>query len=345
MLKLTIKKSMQFASILLLILAACSNDDIVMPNTQENVFECFWDIMDKRYVFFEEKNLNWDSIYQTYSPKISPAITNEELVQYFSEIIEYINDGHVDITINSYCIISSPSLKYGWMDYDGMCSYYNFENIVHTDKYILAQDVNSVLYFNLKTFNLGDNAINKIKSEIKEYDYSNGIIMDVRNNTGGDLIDGLKICSFFYEGEKTLLYEKYKTGYSHNDFTDYKAIKMNGTNIIGPNTPIVLLANQSSYSMANYFSFILKDLSNCTFIGEHTGGGGGSRAEQPLPNGWILSYSERKSYSTKYELMEDGLEPDITLVPDSIFWRDEHTVTGKDLQFEAGIKYLNQQIL
>ncbi|MCL1867683.1 MAG: hypothetical protein FWF72_01865 [Paludibacter sp.] len=70
---------MKYFSVVLfsIFLLSCS------PIEQENdLFVYFWETMNKNYVFFEEKGVNWDSVYSVYYPR-TRNITEREYIPVF----------------------------------------------------------------------------------------------------------------------------------------------------------------------------------------------------------------------------------------------------------------------
>lgn len=64
-------------SLLLMIFIAfsCNKDDDFEPETenieQQEVFQEFWDIYDRYYPLFPRKNIDWQVVYNTYSPQVT----------------------------------------------------------------------------------------------------------------------------------------------------------------------------------------------------------------------------------------------------------------------------------
>ncbi len=74
---------------------ACQ-DSIVNPdNSYEGIFQSFWEIMDERYVFFEEKNVDWDKVHKDWLPVFKEIKTDSAALAAFDSIIRIVNDAHV----------------------------------------------------------------------------------------------------------------------------------------------------------------------------------------------------------------------------------------------------------
>ena len=77
-------------------LTSCHEVEEWENNPQGN-FEALWTILDEHYCFFEEKGVDWDSIYSVYSPRIVDKMTRYELFKVCSEMLNELRDGHTNL--------------------------------------------------------------------------------------------------------------------------------------------------------------------------------------------------------------------------------------------------------
>ena len=77
--------------------ASC--DNIIEENTPANVFEVFWRTMDENYVFFQEKGVDWDAVYDEYAPKARMVKNDDDLRYIFQDIIPLFQDGHMRLLL------------------------------------------------------------------------------------------------------------------------------------------------------------------------------------------------------------------------------------------------------
>jgi hypothetical protein len=61
-------------------------------------------------------------------------------------------------------------------------------------------------------------------STINQFSYSKGIILDLRSNAGGMTIGIIDLAACFFQGTRTMWYQRGKVGAGHNDFSDYYSI-------------------------------------------------------------------------------------------------------------------------
>lgn len=251
------------------ILHSCQKD-IVNPSTSHiSIFETFWQTMDKHYVFFKEKGVNWDEVYATYAPKFQQVVSDEQALALYQEIVLKLNDGHVWVGKGDKLAtvqFVQPPIQF-WRTYLN----YEFENLALLEHFHLAQLSNNVMYIRMLRMNEQTNEIKLIKNLIAQYSFSNGIIFDLRDCTGGKTM-GYEVSSLFFTGEQTVLYEQYRNGPNHNSFTIPYPFKVKGTGMVDCSIPIIVLTNKNTYSMGNSVASILKDLTNSTLLGERSGG-------------------------------------------------------------------------
>ena len=162
-----------------------------------------------------------------------------------------------------------------------------------------------------------------------------GLIIDIRNNGGGDLTTAEMLAGRFVH-EKTLVgYMKHKTGTGHNDFSSMEAQYLEPSSNMRWHKPVCILTNRSVFSAANTFAVMMHALPNVKIVGDHTGGGSGLPMSSSLPNGWSVRFSACPMYDKDRQQTEFGITPDI---PAAL--TDEATAQGKDLIIETARKIL-----
>lgn len=283
---------------------------------EDDLFVAFWKTMDKDYVYFDEKNVNWDSVYSVYYPK-TRNITENEYIKNFQEIVNLFKDGHLFLKIKDSIIyynrpistVDSFSLSFP-NEYYSQPPHIYYEN--SELPIAIIQFTNNIIYIHAPTF-VSRFDYYKFVTLLNTFSYSKGIILDLRANRGGMINNCINLTACFFEGTRTLLYEKHKIGAGHNDFSDLIAITADGWGFVDKSIPIVVLCGNSTYSAGNFCVGIMKYLPNVTVIGTTTGGGGSGRPGTYLPDGWILYYPYAPSYDIKMNSLEAGVEPHIKI--------------------------------
>ena len=64
----------------------------------EKNFEELWQTFCDRYPFFELRNVDWETQYDTYRPRVTGETSDGELFDIFCQMLSPLNDGHVNLT-------------------------------------------------------------------------------------------------------------------------------------------------------------------------------------------------------------------------------------------------------
>lgn len=309
-------------------------------NTNRNNFELLWQLVDQKYCFFDEKDINWNDIYDKYSPQVTENLTDDELFNVLSNMLNELKDGHVNL-------VSDFNTSRYWDWYQNYPQ--NFNDEIVERKYLGKNSRraggiyytvlnNSIGYIRYGSFmdNFSTQNINNVIAYLKN---SKGIIIDVRNNTGGFIHLTDTIASRFTKNNVLVGYQRYKLGPGHNDFTDYfeRTIQKGGTYQI-TNIPVFVLTNRMIYSAANDFVGKMKALPHVTIIGDKTGGGAGAPISQELYNGWQVRFSSWPIYDEEKKEIESGIDPDIKLNIDTDLFQD-----SIDSMIEETIRLINMK--
>ena len=299
--------------------ASC--EKIVMPKSGNSdpveVFQTLWKTIDEGYSFFQYKNIDWNSVYQTYRPRITGSMTDEELFNVCSEMLRVLKDGHVNLRAgfstsyyHDFYLNYPPDFNKEIIDRNYLRGFEVTGPLYHT---ILSGDI-GYLYYGSFASNFTDEQLDVVLNRFNNHPGLKGIIIDVRNNPGGNPANGYR---FFKRiaAQKTLLYRTiYKDGPAHNDFTEPQDSYIEpATDRVRYTGKIVVLTNRKCYSACNFFVAGCKAFPQITLLGDQTGGGGGQPTGYELPNGWSVNFSGSVTSLPDGFIIENGVAPDITV--------------------------------
>ena len=155
-------------------------------------------------------------------------------------------------------------------------------------------------------------ALDKIARDFKDL---NGIIIDIRNNPGGDDSTAITIINRFCDRKRVAFHRKTKIGPGEDDFTALKTWHIEPQGDAQFTGPIVLLTCDSVFSGGEVFALAIKQLPHVTIIGNHTNGIFSYQLEKKLPNGWRYCLSYQKYFSADMVCYEGkGVPVDIKLL-------------------------------
>lgn len=292
-------------------LSAC-HDSPEYPNNLYGNFDALWEIVDTRYCFLDEKELDWDEIGRTYREKITPETTPTELFFICADMLDELKDGHVNLSSR----FTTSYYREWWTDYPQDFSLRTLEenylefNWLSTSGIMYKQLPGEIAYMYYPSFStpVGETSLDYILAILHN---SRGLIIDIRDNGGGLLTNIDTFIGRFIDKEINGGYISHKTGPGHNDFSEpypitYKPAKEGRVKWTGP---IILLTNRSCYSAANSFASVMKSLPNVKVVGARTGGGGGLPFTSEIPIGWGVRFSASPIYNEKMECIEFGIDP------------------------------------
>lgn len=324
-----------------LLSVSCIRED-VSGNTPEANFESLWRIIDQQYCFLDYKHevygLDWNEVHERYTRRITPSMTNENLFEVLSDMVNELRDGHVNLSSSM-----ATSQYREWFD-----SYpRNFSDSIQSNylgkDYIISSGLeyqileNNIGYIYCSSFSngIGDGNLDQTLNRLAICD---GIIIDVRNNGGGNLTTAQKLAARF-TNEKTLVgYISHKTGPGHQDFSAPKEVYIEPSNGIRWQKKAVVLTNRRSYSATNDFVNCMKQFPNVTVVGDKTGGGSGLPFTSEIPNGWSIRFSASPMFDPAMEQLEFGIDPDV-----KVDMTSEDMQRGKDTLIETACQILKKQ--
>ena len=324
----------------LVALSSCVDTD-EQTDTPTGNFEALWQIIDEHYCFFDYKQheygLDWNAVYNKYKVRVSDHMTSDQLFEVLTDMLAELRDGHVNL---------SSSMDYGryWAWHEAYPQ--NFSDTLErrylgTDykiaagmKYRVLDDNIGYIRYDSFLQGIGEGNLDDCLTYLA---LCRGLIIDIRNNGGGDLTTAEKLAGRFVQ-EKTLVsYMQHKTGKGHNDFSSLEARYLEPSSNIRWHKPVCILTNRSVFSAANDFAVMMHTLPNVKLVGDHTGGGSGMPMSNSLPNGWSVRYSACPMYDAKKQQTEFGIDPDI-----KVALTDKATAQGIDLIIEAARKVLSE---
>jgi C-terminal processing protease CtpA/Prc len=126
----------------------------------------------------------------------------------------------------------------------------------------------------------------------RDFNALNGIIIDIRDNPGGEDSIAITIINRFCDRKRVAFHRKTKIGPGEDDFAPLKTWYLEPQGDVQFTGPIVLLTCDSVFSGGEAFALAIKQLPHVTIIGDHTNGIFSYQLEKKLPNGWeyCLSY-------------------------------------------------------
>ena len=327
-----------FLLIGLLCATSCIRED-VSGNTPEANFESLWKIIDEQYCFLDYKKqeygLDWNQVHETYAKRITPSMGWEALFEVLSEMVAELRDGHVNLTSS----LASSQYRQWFDSYprnfsDSIQSIYLKKDYNQSSGLTYQILENNIGYIYCSSFSngIGDGNLDQTLNRLAICD---GLIIDVRNNGGGNLTTAQKLAARF-TNQKTLVgYMTHKTGKGHSDFSNPYPVYIEPSNGIRWQKRAVVLTNRRSFSATNDFVNSMKQFPLITIVGDKTGGGSGLPFTSEIPCGWSIRFSASPMLDPQMNQIEFGINPDV-----KVDITNEDMQKGKDTMIEIACKLL-----
>lgn len=320
-------------------------DDGKQVNDPEGNFESLWHTINDHYCFFEEKGIDWDSVYREYRPLVNQETNFLELFSICSDMLNELKDGHVNLSST----FNTSYYRKWWSDYPQdfrlrtiQENYLKF-NYLQTSgiSYAMLPDTIGYMYYPSFSYNIGNLNLDYILALLHK---SKGLIIDIRDNGGGQLTNIKTLVSRLIKNRVSGGTIRHKTGPGHNDFSDPYEIYYDPCDTIRISyldRPIAVLTNRSCYSAANDFVAVMKSLPNVSIIGSKTGGGGGLPFNSEMPIGWSIRFSACPMTAPDGSITEFGIEPTDGC---SVHAPDEELIRGKDAILDFAINKILMEV-
>ena len=196
------------------------------------------------------------------------------------------------------------------------------------------QDGKKIGYISMSIF--ASNSYSQFKKQLTELEKQGmqGLIIDVRDNTGGHLDAAAKIISLFTK-KNTVIYQLQKGSSKVKYFSKGKN---NAT------YPIVFISNSSTASASEVLIISLKENLGSKLVGEKTYGKGTVQEMIQLSNGDKYKITTKKWLSPKGNWVNDtkGIKPDITVKLNSKY--SETPTEANDNQLQEALKLVTSEV-
>lgn len=322
-----------------LTLYGCVKEE-VYENTPEGNLEALWTLIDEHYCFLDYKReaigVDWNVIRIRYRQRLSKKMTNTQLFEVLAEMLSELRDGHVNL-------YAAHDVGRNWSWYEDYPR--NFSQELQ-DAYLGTDyKIASALKYRILPDNIGYVVCNSFQSGLGDGNISealhylqtcNGLILDLRDNSGGNLTNAEMLARRFTNERRLVGYMRHKTGRGHSDFSEPMEQYLEPSTGVRWQKRVVVLTNRRCYSATNTFVRDVKQCPLVTIMGDQTGGGSGLPFSSELPNGWSVRFSASPMFDAQMNQIEFGIQPDVY-----VSLADADCIRGIDTLIEAARTLLN----
>ncbi len=281
--------------VLVTIAWSCSPVSTQERRDPEQMFEHLWQTYDRNYGIFTAKKVDWKALYEIYRPQVTAETTDDELFDIMSNLLGHLNDNHVGLQFGDRRFRSGILGEMEMEDFslDLIKERYlegKFETRVR-DVFSYGWLTDNIGYFHFRGFGSLDESRTTIDEILKEFEGAKGIVIDVRDNGGGDDRVGKLIADRFADRKRHYMTTYTRNGPKHDDFSapKYWYVEPDGPRQF--TKTVILLTHRFSVSAAENFALAMRVIPHVTVVGDATSGVFADVYRDELPNGWRFSVS------------------------------------------------------
>lgn len=159
-----------------------------------------------------------------------------------------------------------------------------------------------------------------------EKDGMRGVLLDLRDNPGGELRSAVKVANYFVP-KGPVVHIEYRSGRDETYTSEGRNLKL----------PLVVLVNRASASAAEILAGAIKDTRAGTLVGERTFGKGIVQTVFDLDNGAGLKLTTARYLTpSRHDIHKKGVTPDVVV--------EQEPLAGVDLQMRKAIEILESKM-
>lgn len=281
---------------ILLLFAGCE-ETLLAPeyeNTAIDNFECLWKNYDLYYGQFLVRNINWDSLYSVYRPRVNEHSTEKELYSVFKSLLHHFHDDHVFIDPT---VPGLPRIESGRSDTMKVQTDFSQEQV--EQHYLVShKQYSEHIWMGMLPGNIGyirmdvfvepkdflQMAFDDILDELKE---TKGIVFDIRKLEGGEDRLAKYIAGRFASEEHLYMTSRKRNGPEHDDFESEICWVVSPEGNYQYTKHVVLLTGRFTASAGETFTWAMNENANVVQVGDTTLGAFSDIMVKEIPNGWL----------------------------------------------------------
>lgn len=303
----------------LLASAACKKNffEAEPADTPEAVFEQLWQTFDANYGPFAERGIDWDALYAEFRPRVNAQTSDDELHQVLTEMLTRLDDGHVNLIAPGRPPFNANYIRQHKID-DSLFNMTLVRQNYLEPGFKIAEDTGYV-YGKIRNERIGYIFFDYVGPNFTVFNEfldanadSDGIIIDLRHNKGGDFTWCFSEIGRLTAAPRTVFESRTKTGPGPNDFSPWRTWSLEPA---GPlfDKPIIVLTDRYTISAGERAVMAFRTLLNANTLGETTCGAQSTAIGGELANGWYYTLATQNTRLFDGQSYEGvGLAPDIS---------------------------------
>ena len=283
------------------------------PGDSEAVIE-LRRLINEEYSYWQLRGVDWDNLFDIYSPAMNEAQTPEEFAELAAELLAYAEDAHIRLYIgNQYFTVFRRSVEHNY-NLDVLPTLVP-EWVNHNSRVSTGRFPDGIGYILINNWSWPEDTLDAVFQALDDFNDTHGLIIDVRTNGGGSETLAKRVAGCFIAESK--LYAKHR----YRDITQPDGFGPVNSRWLDPNPAyprytgqVVVLMGQVCMSSCDAFLLMMKQVTDCNLIGVPSYGSSGNSKPHNLPNGVTVdlpSWLALRPDETCFE--GEGIFPHITV--------------------------------
>lgn len=314
---MNVRRCVTLAALVLATLGAACSDSLVGPSPatdRASLFDDVWTQFDLHYSYFELHDLDWSAIGAKYRPLALAAKSDTDFARVLGKMLAETHDLHVSITPfgagSTMRYVSAYDTSASGYDASATIAKYVTSGFTTTGGHLRGGRVGARTgYIQIPSFT-GSGWAAEMDDALTRIGDVDAIVIDLRNNFGGNKTMATHIAGRFADRQRTFGYVRLRNGPKHTDFSSDIAetvVPEGAKRFAGK---VILLTNRRCMSAAEDFALALRALPQTTVVGDTTAGASGGPLVREMANGWTYQMSQWMAYTADHKLFEGvGLAP------------------------------------
>jgi hypothetical protein len=330
------RRSRLLISLIAAALVACGKGS-TEPLSRSDIFEQVWSRFDRYYAFFELGKIDWGALGATYRDSVAQATTDREAARLIGAMIGRLNDYHADL-ITPFGSFGAPPIPHPHhFSPDVMRTRYFQQPVRSTasSRIQYAPLANNVGYIYIGSF-VGEGWGGQIEDALTALGGVTRLVLDIRDNVGGNEDVGLDVARRFYDTERVYRVSRFRNGPNHADFAAPVARSLGPGGSRRFRGPVALITNRWNGSAAEDFTLMMRVLPNVIVVGDTTLGLGSNPRTESIANGWSVRIPQSiQATPDGFVYQWRGLPPGV-----AVDWDAQQVAAGRDPYVDTALARL-----
>ena len=282
------------------------------PTDPRSLYDSLWRDLDRHYAYFLHKEIDWEAQRVAFMPDAHAS--DAQLFNRITSLLNVLDDPHVVMRTPLGNMQSGQARARASTFYSqaAALAYVSQQRVTTSGQMRFGTLSARIGYVRIASFG-GIGWGSEIGDAIAQMPGTEALVIDARNNGGGNNTNSADIANRFADERRVVGYYQYRSGPRHSDFSAAQTLEIApaGDRFAGP---VVVLCNRRCASATEDFLLRMRAIPGVLLIGDTSMGAVGNPIQRELANGWGYQFSEWQVFTPGLELVEDaGIAPGIVV--------------------------------